>query len=147
MDGETSEIQASLANCGLEHQVAIASMLVAAAIRDGEFAHGEEDKILQLLGEAFQLQLEDARNRLDAAVTRIIKTTSLSVLLGDLRYHLSLTQKQEALLMLLKVIAADGRQTAEEIDLISQASENLKLSREATHEVFNRYFAEHQAQA
>lgn len=127
-------------------QVAITAMLVTAAIRDGEFASSEKDRILQLVCGEFALATGDAGEMLEQAVAQVVRTTSLSVLLGELQYELTLAQKQQALLMLLKVIAADGRQTAEEIELISRASDSLRLSSQATHEVYSRYFAEHRGQ-
>lgn len=126
-------------------QTNIASLMVAAAIRDGDFAENEQQQILTLLRKELELSPAEADSLLDHATAQIAKTTSLKLLLGELKYELNLPQKQNVLLMLLKVIAADGKQTAEEIDMISQVSDNLKMPEASVNEVFGQYFAEHQA--
>jgi uncharacterized tellurite resistance protein B-like protein len=132
---------------GLEQsqQTCITSLLVAAAIRDGDFANDERQQILTLLRNELKLTPSQADNQLDQAIIQVAKTTSLRLLLGELKYELNLPQKQSVLLMLLKVIAADGKQTAEEIDMIDQLSDNLKMPEASVSQVFGQYFAEHHA--
>jgi uncharacterized tellurite resistance protein B-like protein len=126
-------------------RVAVCAVLLAAAIRDGDFDQQEEQKIIALLGEELDLDPAQAGDCMAQASARVARTTSPGLLMGDLKYELSLPQKESVLLMLLKVIAADGKQTEEEIAMISQVSEQLKMPAAAVNQVYNQYFVEHQA--
>ena len=51
-------------------------------------------------------------------------------------------EKEDVVLMLLKVAAADGEQRADEIQAIDDVVEALSVSPQAKHQAYQRYFAE-----
>ena len=51
-------------------------------------------------------------------------------------------EKEEIALMMLKVVAADGRKDAEEMSQLRRAAEVIEIPAETLHRAFDRYFAE-----
>jgi len=63
--------------------------------------------------------------------------TELSSLLND-------AEKEEIALMMLKVVAADGRKDAEEMSQLRLAADVIEIPAETLHRAFDRYFEETQ---
>ncbi len=54
-------------------------------------------------------------------------------------------EHEDIAVMLLKVIAADGRRDVDEIEMLNIAAENIEIAPETRHRAFEQYFAEQES--
>lgn len=125
-----------------DSQFLVAALLVTVAKGDGNISESETDKMLQLVGEHFQLKSSESLELLTRAMTNLAENPDLTSLLKELSAVLTSADKEDVAVMLLKVVAADGRQHAEEMDTLSQAAEIIDISADSMHRAFDRYFDE-----
>lgn len=125
-----------------DSQFLVAALLVTVAKGDGNISESETDKMLQLVGDHFQLKSSESLELLTRAMTNLAENPDLSSLLKELSAVLTSADKEDVAVMLLKVVAADGRQHAEEMDTLSQAAEIIDISADSMHRAFDRYFDE-----
>ena len=118
----------------------VAALLVSVAKSDGNISQYETGKMLQLVGEHFHLKSSESLELLNRAMTNFAEDPDLTTLLGELGSGLTTEDKEDIAVMLLKVVAADGRRDAEEMDTLSQAAEVIDISRDSMHRAFDRYF-------
>jgi len=118
----------------------VAALLVSIAKSDGRISEGETAKMLQLVGSHFQLKSSESLELLTRAMANLAENPDLTSLLKELSSVLTSADKEDVAVMLLKVVAADGRQDAEEMDTLSQAAEIIDISSESMHRAFDRYF-------
>ncbi len=125
-----------------DSQFLVAALLVTVAKGDGNISESETDKMLQLVGGHFQLKSSESLELLTRAMTNLAENPDLTSLLKELSAVLTSADKEDVAVMLLKVVAADGRQHAEEMDTLSQAAEIIDISADSMHRAFDRYFDE-----
>ena len=77
---------------------------------------------------------------LTRAMSNLAENPDLTSLLVELSTVLTSADKEDVAVMLLKVVAADGRQDAEEMEMLSKAAEIIEISPESMHDAFDRYF-------
>lgn len=118
----------------------VAAMLVWVAKSDGRISAPETEKMLQLVGERFQLRSAESLEVLTQAITQLAENPDLSSILRGLSSVISADDKEDIAVMMLKVIAADGRQQAAEMDSLREAADILEISPESMHQAFDRYF-------
>ncbi len=53
--------------------------------------------------------------------------------------------KEDIAVMLLKVVAADGRRDVDEMEMLNIAAEIIEIASETRHKVFEQYFAEQES--
>ena len=53
--------------------------------------------------------------------------------------------KEDIAVMLLKVVAADGRRDVDEMEMLNIAAEIIEIAPETRHKVFEQYFAEQES--
>jgi len=123
-----------------DSQYLVAALLVSVAKSDGNISQNETDKMLQLVSEHFHLKSSESLELLTRAMSNIAEDPDLTNLLGELGTGLTPADKEDIAVMLLKVVAADGRQDAEEMDTLSQAAEIIQISPDSMHRAFDRYF-------
>ncbi len=123
-----------------DSQFLVAALLVSVAKGDGNISESETDKMLQLVGDHFQLKSSESLELLTHAMTNLAENPDLTSLLKELSTVLTSADKEDVAVMLLKVVAADGRQDAEEMDTLSQAAEIIDISADSMHRAFDRYF-------
>jgi uncharacterized tellurite resistance protein B-like protein len=126
----------------IDAQRAVASLLVLVAKADRVICAAESAEILSDLTTHFGTTSGETLELLVHAVNQATDDSNLEAIAACLNATLSMPEKKRVLLMLLKVIAADGRRRIEEIDMFSETVSALKLSAEAVHEVFDDYFCE-----
>ena len=123
-----------------DSQFLVAALLVLVAKGDGVISDFETEKMLQLVGNHFHLKSSESLELLTRAMTDLSENPDLNSLLKDLSAVLTSADKEDVAVMLLKVVAADGRQDAEEMDMLSVAAEIIDISPESMHNAFDRYF-------
>lgn len=123
-----------------DSQYLVAALLVSVAKGDGNISESETAKMLQLVGEHFQLKSSESLELLTRAMANLAENPDLTSLLKELSSVLTSADKEDVAVMLLKVVAADGQQDAEEMDVLSQAAEIIDISSESMHRAFDRYF-------
>ena len=123
-----------------DSQFLVAALLVSVAKGDGHISEPETDKMLQLVGEQFHLRSSESLELLTRAMSDLAENPDLTSLLVELSTVLTSADKEDVAVMLLKVVAADGRQDAEEMEMLSKAAEIIEISPESMHNAFDRYF-------
>ena len=123
-----------------DSQFLVAALLVSVAKGDGNISEMETEKMLQLVGEHFHLRSSESLELLTRAMSNLAENPDLTSLLVELSTVLTSADKEDVAVMLLKVVAADGRQDAEEMEMLSKAAEIIEISPESMHNAFDRYF-------
>ena len=118
----------------------VAALLLSVAKSDGHISEIETEKMLQLVGDHFRLRSSESLELLTSAMTKIAENPDLTSILKDLSSMLTSSDKEDVAVMLLKVVAADGRKDAKEMDTLSQAAEIIEISPESMHKAYDRYF-------
>ena len=120
----------------------VAAMLIFIARGSGTIEPEESAKMIDLISEHFALQGAEALELLRRAIREMAENPDLGQALIDLGPTLTEGDKEDIALMALKVIAADGRRHAGEIEKFNEAVEAIGISPETVHRAFDRYFAE-----
>lgn len=120
----------------------VAVALVFVAKGDGNISESETELMLGLLSEHFDLTSAGTLAVLTRAMTDIAENPDLENLIKELSVILSLAEKEEIALMMLKVVAADGRKDAEEMENLSIAAQIISIPADVMHCAYDRYFEE-----
>ena len=79
---------------------------------------------------------------LTTVMTDIAENPDFENLMKDLSPLLAVREKEDVALMMLKVVAADGRKDAEEMAQLRRAAEIIDVPAEVLHRAYDRYFEE-----
>lgn len=120
-------------------QPLIATLLLFVAKGDGTISGMETDKMLALLEQHMGLHSAAALALLTDAMAGMADDPDLGTLSGHGK-SFSDADREDIVFMLLNVIAADGRQDAEEMDKLGVAADILGVSPEVMHKAYDRYF-------
>ena len=123
-------------------QFLVAALLVYVAKGDGTISPEETGRMLQLIGDHFHLRSAQSLEVLHRAMTSIAENPDLDSLLAQLGGMLSPQDKEDVAVMMMKVIAADGRTDADEMEKMRKAGEIVGISARIMHRAYDRYFAE-----
>lgn len=121
----------------------IAALLEHVARGDGEITDDESREIVDLVADHFQLDTDGAGSKLSHALnlySRNMDLEAVGELLGEI---LEPEERGDVMLMLLKVVAADGRQGADELRAVDEVAEVLSITAEERHAAFQIYFSRH----
>jgi uncharacterized tellurite resistance protein B-like protein len=122
-----------------DSQPLIATLLLFVAKGDGTISGMETDKMLALLEQHMGLRSAEALALLTDAMAGLADDPDLGKMVGHDR-NFSDTDKEDIVFMLLNVIAADGRQDAEEMDKLGAAADIIGVSPEIMHKAYDKYF-------
>lgn len=125
-----------------DSQFLVAALLVFVAKGDGTISENETSKMLQLVEEHFHLHSGESLALLTRAMTNLAENPDLNSLLRELSHVLTPEEKEDIAVMLLKVVAADGRRHVDEVEMVNVAADIIEISPEIRHRAFERYFAE-----
>ena len=117
-------------------------MLVYVAKGDGVISADETASMLQLVGDHFHLRSSESLEVLNRAMTSIAENPDLDSLLRQLSTILSDADKEDVAVMMLKVIASDGKRDAREMETMRSAGEIVGISASTMHKAYDRFFAE-----
>ncbi|MBT8078344.1 MAG: TerB family tellurite resistance protein [Gammaproteobacteria bacterium] len=122
----------------------VAALCVYVAESDGNISQAETEEMLNIVGNHFKLESAESLSLLTRAMSELADNPDLMRILKELAESLSPQDKEEIALMLLKVVAADGRKLAEEIDALATAAEIIDIDPDLVHSAFDRYFTDTQ---
>ena len=98
--------------------------------------------MLELISEHFSLRSAESLELLRRAMTDIAENPDLDGLLGQLGASLDDADREDIALMMVKVLAADGKATAEDMERMRSTGEIVGISGEIMHRAYDRYFEE-----
>ncbi len=124
-----------------DSQFLVAALLVFVAKGDGNISEKETEKMLQLVEEHFHLHSGESLALLNRAMADLAENPDLNSLLRELAHKLTPEEKEEVAEMLLRVVAADGHRSVDEMEMLNIAAEIIEISAESRHKAFERYFA------
>lgn len=130
-----------------ETEHAIASVLALAAMSDGIISTEETERLVVILRKGFALDSGAALSLITRAIHELPVRASMSDLTGDLNNLLSMRDKEDLVVMLLEVIAADGRKEAEEMEVLAHTVFGLNISQKSMQRAYSRYFASRRGRA
>jgi len=120
----------------------VAALLVFVAKGDGVISSEESGKMLSLVGTHFNLPSSESLELLRRAIRDIAENPDLRSLIEKLATILNDQEKEDIALMMLKVVAVDGRRDTQEMEHVSLAAEVIGISKDAMHRAYDRYFEE-----
>jgi len=123
-------------------QFLVAALLVFVARGSGQIEPEESAAIIDLIESKFHLEGPDSLALITHAMNEMTEKPGLAPLLLDLGAALPDRDKEDIALMGLKVVAADGRRNAEEMDQFNRAMTAIGISPAIVHRAFDRYFEE-----
>lgn len=119
----------------------VAGLLYHVAMGDGEITEDEIQVMIDSVARHFQLDMLQAERRLSQALNLYIRKLDLRSVGNVLSEVLAPGERVDVMLMLLQVVAADGRQGADELCAVDEVAAVLGVSDEERHMAFSRYFA------
>ncbi len=125
-----------------DSQFLVAALLVYIARSSGQIEPEESAKMIELIEDHFQLEAAESLELISRAMTQMMERPELATLLADLASTLSDEDKEQIVLMALKVIAADGQRHFAEMEQFDRAMQAANISPEIIHRAFDQYFAE-----
>lgn len=141
-EGSTLVIETSSETETYDSRFLVAVLLVCVAKGDGAISEKETEKMLELVGEQFNLESAESLALIMRAMTDLADNPDLNSILRQLSTVLDDQEKEDVAIMLLKVVAADGKADADEMEMVSTAGEIIDISPEVMHRAFDRYFSE-----
>lgn len=123
-------------------QFLVAALLVSIANSDGEISAIETEKMLQLVGGHFELKSAESLELLTKAMEDMAENPDLPDILKELATILTSVDKEDVAVMMYKVVAADGREGAEEIDTLNAAAKLIGIAPESLQKARSRFFAD-----
>lgn len=141
-DGEELIIETQNRTETYDAKYLVAVLLVFVAKGDGTISAAETQEMMTLIEAQFQMSGAESLALLTRAISDIAENPDMSGLLGEISAVLSVGEKEDIAVMLLKLVAADGRKNAEEMEKLRLAGEVMKIPDDAMHRAFDRYFEE-----
>ena len=123
-----------------ESQLLMAALLVLVAQCDGGITADESVRMVELLRQRFGIQANEALSLINRGGDRLEDLEGSGEIMRAARENLGSGQKEELMLMILNVIAADSRKDAAEMQLLGGLIENLGLSDKSMEKIYARYF-------
>ena len=123
----------------------VAALLHHVADGDGVVCEAETREMIDLVAAHFRLDKSRAEQKFTQALALYSSNLDLHKVGAVLGGILSPEEREEVLLMLLQVIAADGRQGSDELAALDEVATCLSISEAERHAAFSRYFDSTQA--
>lgn len=120
----------------------LAALLIFVAKSDRTISINETEQMLALIEQHFQMPSAESLALLTRAIEDIADNPDMESLLRELSAVLSVDEKEDIAVMLLKVAAADGRKDAEAMEKLSIAADLISIPAEVMHSAYDRYFEE-----
>ncbi len=120
----------------------LAGLLIFVARGDKTISINETQQMMALIEEQYGIPGAESLALLQRAIEDISENPDMNNLLSELSSVLSLDEKEDIAVMLLKVAAADGRKDAEEMEKLQVAAEIMSIPPELMHNAYDRYFEE-----
>ena len=144
IEGDELIIETESATEVYDAKYLVAALLVYVAKGDGNISGAETAAMIELVNEHFGLQSAESLSLLTNAMEDLASNPDFESLLKDLAPLLSEVEKEEAALMMLKVVAADGRRDTGEMAKVRMAAALITIPPDRLHRAYDRYFEETQ---
>jgi uncharacterized tellurite resistance protein B-like protein len=125
-----------------ESQNLIASLLALVARSDGGISLDESERMVGLLRKRFRVSPIEALEMITRASNELAVHSRLDEVVDAINRKLTLAQKEDLMLMVLHVIAADNQKDAREMRLLAVVVEGLRIPDQLMDRVYERYFKE-----
>lgn len=122
----------------------VAALLVFVAKGDGTISDQESSEMVELINDYFSISSAESLSLLTTVLGDASGNPDFESLLADISKILSVAEKEEIALMMLKVVAADGRKDAEEMEKLRLAADIISIPPDTLHRAYDRYFEETQ---
>ena len=126
----------------LDAQTLVAGLITLVAKSDGGISPDESVRMVELLRQRFSLEAGEALNLITRAAHELSADTHLDEILREANDTLALPEKEDLMLMVLHVIAADNEKDAAEMSLLEALTNGLKIPDKIVQDVYARYFEE-----
>lgn len=120
----------------------VSALLVFVAKGDGSISSEETAEMLKMVSDHFELPNSQSLELITNAMEDFAENPDFENLLKDLAPLLATEEKEDVTVMMLKVVAADGRRDVEELETFQAAAEIIGISAETLHRAYDRYFEE-----
>jgi uncharacterized tellurite resistance protein B-like protein len=121
-------------------QALMASILLLAAQSDGSISTVESAELARLIGDKFVNSDEEKIRFAAESSQRIPELSNTSELIEMANRGLPLPQKENLMVMVLQIIAADERKERGELELLDKLVDGLEIPGDAMDRVYSRYF-------
>jgi uncharacterized tellurite resistance protein B-like protein len=142
LDGNVLVIKTKDGEVTYDSRFLVAALLIFVARGSGRIEPEETQAMLDLLQSYFEVDGAEALGLLTTAMTEMAEHASLGASLAELGQSLPEQQKEDIVLMALKVIAADGKIEMTEMEQFHTAVEAAGIPADVVHRAFDRYFSE-----
>ena len=119
----------------------VASLMALVASSDGDMSPDEVARMVEMLRERFHLKTGEALDLVTRVTEELAEYSKLEELLQEVNRELALPHKEELMLMVLDVIAADSQKDAEEMKLLAALIDGLNIPDNIMEKVYTRYFS------
>ncbi|MEH6586405.1 MAG: TerB family tellurite resistance protein [Halioglobus sp.] len=140
IEGDKLVVTATPRNMFFDPRFLIAALLEHVARGDGVICDAETRSMIDLVAEHFDLDKSRAEQKFTHALALYSRTMDLAKVGAVLSEILPSTERQEVLVMLLQVIAADGRQGSDELEALDEVVAVLSITQDEKHAAFSQYF-------
>ena len=121
-------------------QALMASILVLAAQSDGSVSPVESAKLASLLNDKFANSDDESIQLAVESAKRISDLSRRRVLIKAANQDLALPHKEDLMVMVLQIIAADERKEPGELELLDELMDGLDIPANVMDRVYSRYF-------
>ena len=140
LEGDKLVVTAAPRGSFFDPRFLVAALLEHVALGDGVICDAEASAMVSLVADHFGLERPVAEKKLSQALALYASNLDL-VRVGDvLRDTLASAERVDVLVMLLEVIAADGRQGSDELAAFDEVAAILSVSSDERHTAFSLYF-------
>ena len=138
-----NSVQTTAKDEGLQKKVQeleqlVALLMVALARSDAQITQNEE--VFQLAGEYFKARTAASLELLMDAIKHLPEPPDLSNLVSQWDSGLDPSDKEDVAVMMLKIVAANGKRDAQQMAMLHKAAEMIDITPESLHLAFNRFF-------
>ena len=119
-------------------------LMVFVAKGDGTISGTETQTMMALFDDQYQIPAAEALELLTTAIADIAENPEFSNSVSNLGAVLTIPEKEDIAVTLLKIVAADGRKDAEEMEKLRVAADMISIPEDVMHRAFDRYFEETQ---
>ena len=121
-------------------QALMASILLLAAQSDGSISPVESAELARLISDRFANSDEESIRLAAESTRRIPELSSTSELIEAANRGLPLPKKEDLMVMVLQIIAADERKARGELELLDKLVDGLDIPANVMDQVYSRYF-------
>ena len=125
----------------------VASVLALTALSDGSVSTEEAERLVVILRKNFNLEAGSALALITRALHELPGRDAVPALLQELNSLLSAPNKEHLVIMVLEVIAADGRKEAEEMEVLANIVYGLGVSGKSMDRAYAGYFESRRGKA